>query len=445
MRKLLAAIMTATLVVAVPLTAMAGSASLILDARTGKVLTSENADVLNHPASLTKMMTIYMAFEAINRGKMSWNTPIVVSKYAASRPPTKLGVRAGETITVREAVLGMITKSANDAAAAMGEKLGGSESNFARLMTQRARQLGMSRTTFYNASGLPDARQVTTARDMSTLAIALMKNYPSEYRLFSTASFNFRGRTIRGHNNLMYRYQGMDGIKTGYTNASGFNLVSAVKDGNRRVVGVVLGGRTARSRDDKMAGLLDKYLGRASSSGGAKLVASVNSRAPVEVASAADDSDLPIPASAPRVEDVAPRAPDIARSELAPKALGYLGDTVPQERPSALDAVTPAAKLTTSAKLAPKSLGAVASTGDWQIQISAAPSDEAARALLAQAKSEGGAALKSANPYTEAVGKGANKVYRARFVGFESRDAATSACDALRKRSYDCMLLPDHG
>ena len=131
-------------------------------------------------------------------------------------------------------------------------------------MTARARQLGMSRTVFVNASGLPDGRQVTTARDMSTLAVALMRNYPNEYRLFSTASFNFRGRTVRGHNNLMYRYQGMDGIKTGYTNASGFNLVSAVRDGNRRVVGVVLGGRTARSRDAKMAGLLDRYLGRAS-------------------------------------------------------------------------------------------------------------------------------------------------------------------------------------
>ncbi len=442
MRKLLAAIITATLVVAAPLSAMAGSASLILDARTGKVLSSENADVLNHPASLTKMMTIYMAFEAINRGKMNWDTPIVMSKYAASRPPTKLGAKAGTSITVREAILGMITKSANDAAAAMGEKLGGSESNFARLMTQKARQLGMSRTSFYNASGLPDGRQVTTARDMSTLAVALMKNYPREYRLFSTASFNFRGRQIRGHNNLMYRYQGMDGIKTGYTNASGFNLVSAVKDGNRRVVGVVLGGRTARSRDDKMAALLDKAMGRASSSGGARLVASVNSREPVEVASAADASDLPVPASAPRVEDVAPvAAPEIARSELAPKALGYLSDTVPQERPSALDAVTPSAKIGSSAK----PLASVASTGDWSIQISAAPSDEAARALLAQAKSEGGAALKSANPYTEAVGKGANKVYRARFVGFESRDAATSACDALKKRSYDCMLLGDRG
>lgn len=440
MRKLLAAIITATLVVAAPLSAMAGSASLILDARTGKVLSSENADVLNHPASLTKMMTIYMAFEAINRGKMNWDTPIVMSKYAASRPPTKLGVRPGTSITVREAILGMITKSANDAAAAMGEKLGGSESNFAAMMTQKARQLGMSRTTFVNASGLPDNRQITTARDMSTLAVALMKNYPREYRLFSTASFNFRGRQIRGHNNLMYRYQGMDGIKTGYTNASGFNLVSAVRDGNRRVVGVVLGGRTARSRDDKMAGLLDKAMGRASSSGGARLVASVNAREPVEVASAADASDLPIPASAPRIEDVAPAAPEIARSELAPKALGYLSDTVPQERPSALDAVTPTARVGSA-----KPLASVASTGDWSIQISAAPSDDAARALLAQAKSEGGAALKSANPYTEAVGKGANKVYRARFVGFESRDAATSACDALKKRSYDCMLLPDHG
>jgi D-alanyl-D-alanine carboxypeptidase (penicillin-binding protein 5/6) len=433
MNKLVAAFLTATLVVAAPLMAMAGSASLILDARTGKILSSENADVLNHPASLTKMMTIYMTFEAMSRGKISWNSPITVSKYAASRPPTKLGVRAGGTITVREAVLGMITKSANDAAAAMGETLGGSESNFARMMTQKARQLGMSRTTFYNASGLPDSRQVTTARDMSTLAIALMRNYPSEYRLFATASFNFRGKTIRGHNNLMYRYQGMDGIKTGYTNASGFNLVSAVKDGNRRVVGVVLGGRTARSRDAKMAGLLDQYLGRASSSGGAKLVASVNARQPVEVASAAEASDLPVPATAPRSND------------LAPRALGYLSDTaVPAERPTALEEMANIAKPTAQRATQPLE-GAASSTGDWQIQISAAPSDDAARSLLALAKSEGGAALKTASPYTEAVGKGANKIYRARFIGFQSREAATSACDALRQRSYDCMLLPDRG
>jgi D-alanyl-D-alanine carboxypeptidase (penicillin-binding protein 5/6) len=425
MSKLLVAFLAVTFAIVAPLAAMAGSASLILDARTGKVLTSENADTLNHPASLTKMMTIYLAFEALNRGKISWNTPIQMSKYAASRPPTKLGARAGSTVTVRDAILGMITKSANDAAAAMAEKLGGSESAFARMMTQQARRLGMSRTVFVNASGLPDNRQVTTARDMSTLAIALMKNYPKEYRLFSTASFNFRGQTIRGHNNLMYRYQGMDGIKTGYTNASGFNLVSAVKDGNRRVVGVVLGGRTARSRDDKMAALLDKYLDRASS-GSARLVASVNSRQPVEVASADDDDDIdaPVRANAPR-SDVPAR-----------KALGYLSDAVPMERPSALDEMANSGK--PSSDESPHS-------GDWKIQISAAPSDAAARALLAQAQSEGGAPLKSASPYTEAFGKGANRIYRARFAGFESREAATSACDALKQRSYDCMLLPDHG
>jgi D-alanyl-D-alanine carboxypeptidase (penicillin-binding protein 5/6) len=424
MHRLLAAFLTVTLAVSAPLAAMAGSASLILDARTGKVLSSENADVLNHPASLTKMMTLYLAFEAINRGKLSWDSQIVMSKYAASRPPTKLGVRAGGTITVREAVYGMIVKSANDAAAAMGEKLGGSESNFARMMTQKARQLGMSRTTFYNASGLPDSRQVTTARDMSTLGVALLKNFPKEYQLFSVASFNFRGKTIRGHNNLMYRYEGMDGIKTGYTNASGFNLVSAVRDGNRRVVGVVLGGRTARSRDAQMAALLDRYLNRAA--GGGKLVASAAGKpqpvvpaAPVEVASAADDGDMPVPVNAPRAQGDA---------EAIPFALGYNGTTVPLDRPAALDKMGKGGKLQASAS-------------GWQIQISAAPSAEAAQALLAQAKTEGGAALKSALPLTEAIGSGANAVYRARFTGFGSRDAAAAACDALKKRSYDCMMV----
>lgn len=433
MRRLLAAILTATLAIAAPVAASAGSASLVLDARTGKVLASENGDTLNHPASLTKMMTLYLTFEALNRGKITWDTPITMSKYAASRPPTKLGVRAGGTITVREAVYGMIVKSANDAAAAMGEKLGGSESNFARLMTQKARQLGMSRTVFFNASGLPDARQVTTARDMSTLAVALLKNYPNEYRLFSIASFNFRGQTIRGHNNLMYRYQGMDGIKTGYTNASGFNMVSAVKDGNRRVVGVVLGGRTARSRDAKMAGLFDRYMERASS-GGAKLTASINAKQQVEVASAADDTDVPVPAGAPRVAD------EVAAP--APKALGYAdGGVIPLERPAAMDEIMNAGK----APKAPVDKAPAGKAGGWQIQISAAPSADAARALLAQAQSEAGAPLVSASPYTEAVGKGANAVYRARFVGFQSKEDATSACDALKKRSYDCMLLPNQG
>ncbi|WP_455874861.1 serine hydrolase [Rhizobium yanglingense] len=422
MKRLLAAFLAVMLAVSAPIAAMAGSASLILDARTGKVLASENGDVLNHPASLTKMMTLYLTFEALNRGKITWDTPIVMSKYASSRPPTKLGVKAGGMITVREAVYGMIVKSANDAAAAVGETLAGSESNFARVMTQKARQLGMNHTVFYNASGLPDKRQVTTARDMSTLGVALLKHYPREYRLFSMTAFTFRGKTIRGHNNLMVRYQGMDGIKTGYTNASGFNLVSAVRDGNRRVVGVVLGGRTARSRDAQMAALLDKYLGRASSGG--RLLASVGAKQPVEVASAAADTDAPLAAAAPRSE---------GETGNAPFALGY-SDTaaVPLERPAALEEMANAGKPQPS-------------TRGWQIQISAAPSADAAHALLAQAKSAGGMALKSATPYTEAFGTGANAIYRARFVGFESEQAATAACEALKKRSYDCVLLANQG
>lgn len=425
MKRLLAAFLSVAFAVSAPIAAMAGSASLILDARTGSVLASENADVLNYPASLTKMMTLYLTFEALKRGKIGWETPIVMSKYAASRPPTKLGVRAGGTITVREAVYGMIVKSANDAAAAMGEKLAGSEDNFARVMTQRARQLGMSRTTFYNASGLPDSRQVTTARDMSMLGVALLRNYPNEYRLFSMVSFNFRGKTVRGHNNLMYRYQGMDGIKTGYTNASGFNLVSAVQDGNRRVVGVVLGGRTARSRDAQMAALLDKYLGRGSNGG--TLVAGAGAKQQVEVASAADtDASLPGVASSAM-------APASGRpAGKIPFALGYSNTAAaPTDRPAALNEIANAGK--------PQ-----APTSGWQIQISAAPSAEAARTLLSLAKSEGGAPLKSASPYTEAVGTGANAVYRARFVGFDSKDAASAACEALKKRSYDCVLLGDH-
>ncbi|NRQ13873.1 D-alanyl-D-alanine carboxypeptidase family protein [Ensifer sesbaniae] len=405
-------------------TAIAGSASLVLDARTGKVLSAENPDVLNHPASLTKMMTVYLAFEALKRGELSWDSKIKVSKAAAAKPPTRLGLKPGMTITVREAVLGMIVRSANDAAATMAEKLGGSEANFARMMTAKARQLGMSKTVFVNASGLPASKQVTTAREMSTLAVALMRDFPKEYRLFATESFRFHGRKLRGHNNLMYRYEGMDGIKTGYTNASGFNIVSAVKDGNRRVVGVVLGGRTARSRDAKMAALLDRHVGKAAK-GGRQLVASARGGKPVEsavdVASVAT-AEAPMPYAAPQ------RA---KQDSVAALIAATSATAIPAERPTEVAEI--------------ENTAATPVSGGWQIQISAAPSAEAARMLLAQARSEAGAPLAGATPYTEAVGKGANAVYRARFVGFSSRDAAAAACDALKQRSYDCMMLPSRG
>ena len=278
----------------------------------------------------------------------------------------------------------------------------------------------MSRTVFINASGLPASAQVTTARDMSTLAIALMRDFPREYRLFATQSFMFRGRKVRGHNNLMYRYDGMDGIKTGYTNASGFNLVSAVRHGNRRVVGVVLGGRTAKSRDNKMAALLDRHLGKASNAGSRALLAAAKTGGAVEVA-ALGASDVPLPFAAPKRRSGDAVAALIASSHA----------TIPAERPAVMD------ELEKTADILP--------AGAWQIQISAAPTQEAARALLAQARSVAGHTLKSASPYTEAVGQGAGTIYRARFVGFDSRDEADAACNWLKQHSYDCMLLPSRG
>lgn len=430
MTRLLPVFLTVVAFLCVPLAASAGSAYLIMDAKTGKVLSSENADTLNHPASLTKMMTLYLTFEALHRGKLDWDSKVRFSKSASSKPPTKLSVKPGSSITVREAVLGMIVKSANDAAAAMAEKLGGSEPEFARMMTAKARQLGMSRTVFANASGLPSSRQVTTARDMSTLAVALMNDFPREYQLFDTASFTFRGRTIRGHNNLMYRYKGMDGIKTGYTNASGFNIVSAVRQGNRRVIGVVLGGKTARSRDNRMAALLDRYLKQASSGGGA-LVASVSARRTVETASAAAATDVPVPSTAPRAAYVEGPVSTPAADAVATVITGSPGTIVPLERPAAMDEI--------------QNAGKPGSPGKWQVQISAAPSAEAAMALLNQAQSDAGGPLLNASPYTEAVGRGDSMLYRARFIGFESRDDAITACDALRKHSYDCMLLQNQG
>ena len=432
MKRLLMALSAAVLLLSAPVASFAGSAYFIMDAKTGKVLASSNADDLNHPASLTKMMTLYMTFEAIHRGKLSWNTRIPVSRFAAAKPPTKLGLKPGGTVTVREAVDGMIIKSANDAAAAMAEALGGSESGFARLMTQKAREIGMRRTTFLNASGLPNMQQWTTARDMSTLAVALINNYPQEYRLFSQTSFNYRGHSVRGHNNLMYRYEGMDGIKTGYTNASGFNLVSAVRQGNRRVIGVVMGGATARGRDALMASLLDRYVPKASSVSSSRLLASVGGgkvAKQVEVASASDDVTVDVDAQTTATTTPAPAR---KRTEVVPMAFAATSNvTVPMDRPAAMDEILVANK--------------PAAGGSWQVQIAATPTAQAAKDLLSEAKSKAGNALANASPYTEAVGKGGNTVYRARFVGFASRDDASSACSALKRKDFDCMLLPSKG
>ncbi|RKK01165.1 D-alanyl-D-alanine carboxypeptidase family protein, partial [Teichococcus wenyumeiae] len=233
-------------------------AAFVMDANTGEEIVSIAADEPRYPASLTKMMTLYMAFDAMARGRLSPNSRIQVSRNAAAQPPSKLGLRAGSTIRARDAILAMVTKSANDAAAALGEHLAGSEAAFGRMMTTQARALGMSGTTFRNASGLPNPQQRTTARDMARLSQALIRDFPDRYAYFSVQSFAYNGQTLRGHNRLLDNYPGADGIKTGFINASGFNLAaSAMRDGVR-MIAVVFGGASSWERDSHVMALLDR-------------------------------------------------------------------------------------------------------------------------------------------------------------------------------------------
>lgn len=231
--------------------------SIVMDIN-GHVLSEQDADLKRYPASLTKMMTLYMAFRALNANAISFNQRIPITIHAASMEPSKLGVRPGSYITIREAVLGLITKSANDAASALGEFIGGGdEQRFAQMMTQQAKVLGMNRTQFYNASGLPNPGQVTTARDLAILARHLISDFPQYYSLFKTPYFNFRGRVIPNHDPLLKGYAGADGLKTGYTAAAGHNLVGSAIHDNVRLIGVVMGAASNGSRNQYMMSALD--------------------------------------------------------------------------------------------------------------------------------------------------------------------------------------------
>ena len=245
--------------------AKAKYASFIINENTKRIYHNTNADTRNYPASLTKIMTLYMVFDALKNKKISMNTKFKISKRAARQPPSKLNLSAGSSIIVKNAILALITKSANDVATVVAENLGKSERNFAKLMTKKAKKLGMTRTTFKNASGLPNRGQLSTARDMAILGMAIRKNHPNFFKLFKTKSFVYKGVKYTNHNNLLSSYSGTDGIKTGYTNASGFNLVASVERNGQRIVGVVFGGKKARSRDKHMISLLNKYFKTSSS------------------------------------------------------------------------------------------------------------------------------------------------------------------------------------
>ncbi len=258
---------------AAPTDAEAKYASYVIDADTGEVLHGLNQDTRNYPASLTKMMTLYLMFDRLERKQWTLDTRLKVSSRAARQPASKLGLRAGSTIRVEDAVLALIVKSANDVATAVSENISGKERSFALKMTAKARSLGMARTTFRNASGLPHRGQLSTAKDMSVLARALLRDFPQFYHYFAKRSFRFQGKTYRSHNKLLKTYQGMDGLKTGYIRASGFNLAaSATRDG-RRIIGIVFGGRSSKQRNRHMAKLLDKGFNKLTPAAAAPLIA----------------------------------------------------------------------------------------------------------------------------------------------------------------------------
>ena len=240
--------------------AYASVSSIMIDAESGEILSENNADERRYPASLTKLMTLYITFDALEKGIIKWDDKLPVSRTAANRSPSKIGVRAGEKIKVGDAVMALIVKSANDCATVLAEGLGYSEANFAKTMTKVAHELGMKNTTFYNASGLPNKKQKTTARDMALLGAALYHHFPQYYKLFSSKKFTYKNHTIYTHNHLLKTFEGADGMKTGFTNAAGYNIVTSAERNGHRVIAVTMGHRIMKQRDKKVAAMMEQGL-----------------------------------------------------------------------------------------------------------------------------------------------------------------------------------------
>jgi D-alanyl-D-alanine carboxypeptidase len=342
-------------------------ADIVVDANSGTVLHSTNPDAQRHPASLTKIMTLYLLFEQLEAGKLKLDSPLQVSKEAAGQMPTKLGLKPGSTLAVEDAIKGMVTRSANDAAVVVAEAIAGDEDAFAKLMTRKAQALGMSRTIYKNASGLPDSGQITTARDQSTLGRAVQERFPRYYKYFSIRTFVFRGQSIGNHNNLLGRVEGVDGIKTGYVNASGFNLVTSVHRGNRYLVAVVMGGSSAGSRDAKMRDLISDKIAQAS----------VKRTAPMEAEASPPPEARPEPKAVAKVE-TAPEPKVAAKVEAKPEPK--------------VAAKTEAAK--TEAKPEPKAEArfAVASAVSLPVRLNSAPAAQADPAATTRTESMAAAA-----------------------------------------------------
>lgn len=404
-------------------------ARILIDYDTGTVLEASNADRAVVPASLTKMMTLYLTFQALESGDLRLTTDLPISSRAAAMPPTKLGLQPGETIEVEAAILGLVTRSANDAAAVLGEALGGSESGFAQIMTRSARQMGMTKTVFRNASGLPDSTQRTTVRDLARLATRLIADYPEYYRYFSRPSFSYRGRVHGNHNRLLATYRGMDGLKTGYTRASGFNLAASAVRNDRRLIAVVVGGATSRARDAKMVALLDKGFSIIQRQQPASpLVAARRIPRPVVTAAkpSADDGEVVLASLDPDAA-VIPVAIPIAR----PTLVEATDDDARPTRPGKTTKRAARAKPATKKQLA----------APYGVQVGAFQKSKQARQALQLALRRAPDLLRGTIVSVASLQTSRNRtLFRATLVGLSKADA-DAACKQLKKKRQDCLVV----
>nr|WP_246472894.1 D-alanyl-D-alanine carboxypeptidase [Pelagibacterium limicola] len=477
-------------------------AGIVVDAKTGQVLYQDKANDLRYPASLTKVMTLYILFQELEAGRMTLNTKLSVSAHAAAAVPTKLYVQRGSTITVENAIKALVTLSANDVARVVAENIGGTESRFAERMTQTARALGMSKTTYKNASGLPDRGQVTTAADQAVLARAVFQHFPHYYQYFQTRSFTYGGRTYGNHNALLGQ-NGVDGIKTGYINASGYNLMTAARANNRHIVVVALGFNTGAARNAKVAELVRTYMPNARQgdywreamiarpalgTGSSVQVAAapgqvrpLNGLPPIRpatlVASTVQVAAIPEPTgpAQPQVvpfqvisaADIPARPGETALDQATYVATGVMPESVQyptddpigawiaetmrlSASPADVGTLQPGQVLVPPAPIArPEGLALDMTTtqssnavpaGGWVVQVGAAQTPEGADALLAEAT---GAVsnFRDLRGYVETVERNGQTLYRARFAGFADRGQARAACDALSEASVNCLTV----
>ena len=380
-------------------------AAILIDADTGEVLHESNADAGRYPASLAKMMTLYMLFEAIEQRKMTLDTRMQVSAHAASMPQTNISLKKGDTISVREAIPALIVRSANDVAAVVAEALGDTEANFGRMMTEKGRKLGMRATTFRNASGLPHGEQRTTARDMAALSKRLMKDFPQYYHYFSTQSFRYKGVTYNSHNRMVRNTQGVDGLKTGFIRASGFNVATSAKRGSRRIIGVVMGGQTAASRDQQMAQLLERSFNRTASS-----------QVPSNARSTFSAQAVPV---------------KVSTSLPAPRPVAPMPEKVSEP-----DVIQQFALAETSA--GPQVVKAT-DNHNWGVQIGSYLVHD-----RAEAQAQAASRLVPGEAVVTEVKISNRRLYRAQLLGLQESQART-ACQNLARQGVECLVVRPHG